>query len=72
MSEDIKAIDVKVGEGVTLGCGDTVMFTATITLHRDGTQTVDETGAAYVERDGVLEIYPDWHRPFVDPDHNAS
>jgi hypothetical protein len=62
---DIDAVDIKTGEGVTLRNGESVTFTETVTI--DGEAVIKrQSGPAYVERDGVLEVYPDWQRPFVD------
>jgi hypothetical protein len=64
---DIDAVEIKTGEGVTLRNGETATFTSTVT-YVDAGPVIErqENGPAYVERDGVLEVYPDWQRPFVD------
>jgi hypothetical protein len=54
----VDAIEVKPDRRVTLREGDGVMIASTVTTDEFG--TVVTPGGAYVERDGVLEVYPNF------------
>jgi hypothetical protein len=63
---DINSVEVKVGEGLSLKKGDVLMISSTMSTDDTGALVSRESGLAYIEREGCLQVYPDWEHPFVD------